>query len=606
MLFLSAILQLRKNKFFLGSLLSLVFFSSLTGALATDYSSTNFTIKDPVIGGGGLDSTTTSFQVLSAIGQTGEGEGTSTNYELRSGVLYFAELATAPVITTTTAGEEQVTLAWSAASGNVAVDHYELGKATSSGAQTYSSIGSVLTTVVSGLTGGTTYYFTIRAVDATGSVTATSAEVSATPTEADTDGGGGFVPPPPPPDDGDPDDPVEDEETIPAAPTALSGEAINSSTVRWEFIDNSDNEDSFGIEVNGNEVASASANASFIDETVTPNTLHLGRKVFARNSAGKSGFSEFAGVHTPIESPVAIFAQTFGVPNALQLRAASSTSIFTNLSAGQSALEFINTTQNTSSGWVKTDNIIVSGLATGKPYSFIVRARNAVGEVTNYSVPFTFTLPTEADPGQDVPDQQAPPEDSTTSIDVGIEDNFALNIIYPENNSEITGDELEALVSTVPFAVVTLQINATTATGLADANGQARFTLRNLPSGRYLLTAIATAQSGIRSKAARLIFYVVTDSGGQPVTAEEPATIAPVAPITPPPPIVVQPPLTQAIIVSEVVVPKVSYLVCGAWCGWLAILIAIYIILLIIIWYLVWWYINRPFLTPTKKRRNKN
>lgn len=591
-------------------LVAIIFIGGQFGlANATSYSSTSFTIQDPVISGGGLDGSSTSFQVLSAVGQTGEGSGSSTSYELRSGVLYYPEFATPPVITAATAGTEQVTISWSAAAGNVAVDHYELGSATVSGAQTYSNVGAVLSTVASSLSGGTTYYFKIKAVDATGSVVAISSETSATPTAAsggDGGGGGGVViPPPPPPDEGDNNDnpdqePEEQEETVPDAPTAIKGDPLSATTMRWIFVDNSDNESDFVLKVNSENKLTINANASYIDEAVSPNTLISGRSIAARNNAGESQASGFSSVYSAIETPVNLIAQTFGVPNALQLRAVSSSNVFSNLSVGQSALEFVNTTKNTSSGWVKTDNIIVSGLAKGVPYTFIVRARNAEGRPTNYSQPFTFVLPTTQVPGQNLPNET----DAKPQPDNADQVNLPLSIVSPENEKEIDSGEVEIIINTEPYSIVTLQVNLTTSTALADNNGDAKFKLYNLQDGQYILTTIASNQQGQRSLAKQSKFYIKNKSLITEGETIKPAEIVPIAPAVPPPPGIVQPPLTPAVIVSEIVQPEVRYE-----CGWIckfAILIAIlYVLLVLLTWYVAWGYINKPLPKSVQKGKRR-
>lgn len=56
---------------------------------ATDYSSTNFIVRDPVITIGGGNATSSSFQLISSFGQTIIGENTSSNFIQRAGFLYF-------------------------------------------------------------------------------------------------------------------------------------------------------------------------------------------------------------------------------------------------------------------------------------------------------------------------------------------------------------------------------------------------------------------------------------------------------------------------------------------------------------------------------------
>jgi subtilase family serine protease len=89
---------------------------------------------------------------------------------------------------TATPGTQQVTLSWTASVGATSYDVYQ---GTSSGGEAATPVQTAVTGTtftVSGLTGGTTYYFKVAAVDA-GGVSARSAEAYATPTSPK--GGGG-------------------------------------------------------------------------------------------------------------------------------------------------------------------------------------------------------------------------------------------------------------------------------------------------------------------------------------------------------------------------------------------------------------------------------
>jgi len=58
----------------------------------TDYTTTNFIVRDPITGGsGGGYSESTNFQLWGSVSQTGIGISTSANRELRAGFLYFPE-----------------------------------------------------------------------------------------------------------------------------------------------------------------------------------------------------------------------------------------------------------------------------------------------------------------------------------------------------------------------------------------------------------------------------------------------------------------------------------------------------------------------------------
>ncbi len=58
---------------------------------AADYTSTNFTLRDPIVSIFGGESTSTSFSAVQSGGQAGTGLATSTSFELRGGFAYFNE-----------------------------------------------------------------------------------------------------------------------------------------------------------------------------------------------------------------------------------------------------------------------------------------------------------------------------------------------------------------------------------------------------------------------------------------------------------------------------------------------------------------------------------
>ena len=131
------------------------------------------------------------------MGQLFAGEASSTLFTVRAGSLYYPEVTT-PVLTAS-AGDSSATLSWIAASAELAgaITQYEVGKSTTSGSgYSFTNVGNVLTSAQTGLTGGTPYYFVVRALDAQDNAIATSAEASVTPTGASTTntGGGGGSP----------------------------------------------------------------------------------------------------------------------------------------------------------------------------------------------------------------------------------------------------------------------------------------------------------------------------------------------------------------------------------------------------------------------------
>ncbi len=66
----------------------LLLFNSVP-AVATDYNSAHFDSRDPITSDSGGFSTSSSFQQINAVGQTTNGESTSTNFTVKTGFLYF-------------------------------------------------------------------------------------------------------------------------------------------------------------------------------------------------------------------------------------------------------------------------------------------------------------------------------------------------------------------------------------------------------------------------------------------------------------------------------------------------------------------------------------
>jgi hypothetical protein len=178
----------------------LSFLLSVPTVLATDFSSSNFILRDPVMSIEGGQTTSSSFQLLSSTGQTDNGLSSSASFDSRAGFLYFT-VGTTPVVSAS-AGNSQVVLSWTASVGTHGnVTAYEVGTATvSGGPYTFENVGNVLSFTKTGLTNNTTYFFRVRALAGTLPV-ALSAEVSATPTAPPPSnnggggGGGGGAPP---------------------------------------------------------------------------------------------------------------------------------------------------------------------------------------------------------------------------------------------------------------------------------------------------------------------------------------------------------------------------------------------------------------------------
>jgi hypothetical protein len=187
----------RKKVFFLGVFLFSFFFGTIffvLPSLSTDYSSSSFILRNPVITVEGGRSTSDSYTYFSSTGQLDSGVSDSTSYSIYGGFLHFPNI-TIPTLSAT-AGNAQVSLSWTASVSTFGYDitSYEVGQGTSSGGPyTYTDVGNVLSSTRSSLSNGTPYYFIVRVIDNQGDVVATSTESTATPVASTSPvvGGGG-------------------------------------------------------------------------------------------------------------------------------------------------------------------------------------------------------------------------------------------------------------------------------------------------------------------------------------------------------------------------------------------------------------------------------
>ena len=169
--------------------LALIGFARLVSA--TDFSSVDFKALDAVLAPGGFG-TSTSFQLTGTITQIANGTSSSASFKTNAGFLYFPYVTT-PVVTAT-AGDAQVALSWTSASGfsGWTVSGYDVGRSTTSGGPyTYTSGSSGTSPTISSLTHSTVYSFVVRPQDAFGNPIATSSQVSSTPVASSGGGTGG-------------------------------------------------------------------------------------------------------------------------------------------------------------------------------------------------------------------------------------------------------------------------------------------------------------------------------------------------------------------------------------------------------------------------------
>jgi len=272
-------------------------------------------------------------------GQHGSAGSSSSTSHLSTLAKYMlGALAAAPAVPSAptglvaTAGNAQVALAWTATSGATSYNVLRGG----------ASIGTSATNsyTATGLTNGTSYSFTVQAVNA-GGTSAASAAAAATPVA-----------------------PV----VIPATPTGLLATAGSAQvTLSWTATSGAT---SYVVLQGATQVATPSTNSQVV--TGLANGTSYSFTVKAVNSAGTSAASA-AATATPVAAAVAPSA-----PTGLSAVAGNAQVALTwTATAGATSYQILR--GGTQIGTSATPAYTATGLSNGTAYSFTVKAVNAVG-----------------------------------------------------------------------------------------------------------------------------------------------------------------------------------------------------------------------------------
>jgi hypothetical protein len=166
---------------------------------------------------------------------------------------------------------------------------------------------------------------------------------------------------------------------IPAASTIGTPASLSSSSIRWNFTDNANNEIGFKLYDNTDTLAtsSAMANLSCLDETgLSENTQYSGRYVVAYNGYGNSASSLAASAtYTLVGIPTNLSA--VADTNSIALSVDS----FPNDTADSSGYYFSRSGAN--SDWLQTNSWTDTGLSCGTSYAYTVKYRNGDGTETD-------------------------------------------------------------------------------------------------------------------------------------------------------------------------------------------------------------------------------
>ena len=293
----------------------------------------------------GVTNGTTYFYVVSAVNAAGE----STN----SAQVSATPKSPAPAIPTglsATAGNQQVALLWSASSG--ATSYHVKRSTTSGGPYTQVSAPTGTNFTDTGLTNGTTYFYVVSGVNASGE-SANSTQVSATP-----------------------------QSPTPAVPTGLSAAAgIQQATLTWTASSGATSYHVKRSTTNGGPYTQVSAPASnsFTDTGLTAGTAYF-YVVSAVNASGESANSAQAGATPKPAVPVipADLSATAGTQQVALLWTASSGATSYNVKRGtNSGGPYVQVSTPTTNSFNDT------GLTAGTTYFYVVSAVNATGESAN-------------------------------------------------------------------------------------------------------------------------------------------------------------------------------------------------------------------------------
>ncbi len=147
---------------------------------AIDLSSTNFIVRDPVIGAGGGYQSSGSFQMYGSNNLTTSGQGSSTNFIGRAGFQYYPYIEEG-VLSAVLVGSD-AELDWTASDAALGwnVSAYEVGIANvTGGPYTYTNVGTDLDYTYPTLE-PETYFFVVRTLDGLGNPIAISNEETLT------------------------------------------------------------------------------------------------------------------------------------------------------------------------------------------------------------------------------------------------------------------------------------------------------------------------------------------------------------------------------------------------------------------------------------------
>ncbi|MBI3626722.1 DUF11 domain-containing protein, partial [Candidatus Uhrbacteria bacterium] len=210
----------------------------------------------------------------------------------------------------------------------------------------------------------------------------------------------------------------------PVKPTITNPDTFSTTSVRWNFTDNSDNEVGFKLLNQYNRVIKTveQPNLGYIEETGLTQGIKYIRKVAAYNSGGISEISEAESTYTQLEKPAGLDTSqvspnsfTLDVSGVVDAKGTVSAQAVGLLGGGVTLLSdgwqktlkaysdlegyyFENVTTGENSGWIKTSKYTFKNLAPSTTYQVHVKTRNGDGVETPFTDLKTIITPATLSP----------------------------------------------------------------------------------------------------------------------------------------------------------------------------------------------------------------
>ncbi|MFH0739771.1 MAG: right-handed parallel beta-helix repeat-containing protein [bacterium] len=166
---------------------------------------------------------------------------------------------------------------------------------------------------------------------------------------------------------------------VPQASTIGTPSVLTSSSIRWGFIDNANDETGFRVYTNADAIAtsSATANLTYLDETGLSENTQYTRHIKAYNSYGESASSSATSTYTLADTPTGFNFMRHPLSVDIYVDA------FPNPNSGLSGYLFWRIDNSAyNSGWIQTREWRDPNMVEGTTYTYAVKYRNANGVET--------------------------------------------------------------------------------------------------------------------------------------------------------------------------------------------------------------------------------